>query len=64
MVSINPRPTSHNPPTRAVHSETSRPSETVHNKRRMMCGMERSGGFMTLAVITLAVVVIAGLSFG
>lgn len=62
MVSVNPRPASHAPPT---GGEMSTPIETVHNERGMMtCGMERSSGFMILAVIALAVVVVAGLSFG
>ena len=62
MVSVNPRPASHAPPTRA---EKSTPIETVHNERgMMMCGMGRSSGFMILALIALAVVIVAGLSFG
>jgi hypothetical protein len=64
MDSINPRPASHDPPTRAADAETSPPSESKHNERGMTCGMGRSGGLMTMAVIAVAVVVVAGFSFG
>ena len=64
MDSVNPRPASHDPPTRAADVETSPPSESAHNERGMTWGMRRSGGFMTMAVIAVAMIVVAGLSFG
>ena len=64
MDSVNPRPASHDPPTRTADAETSPPSESTCNGRGMTCGMGRSGGFMTIAVIAVAVIVVAGLSFG
>ena len=64
MDSINPRPTSHDPRTPATDAEVSPPSESTRNERGTMLGMGRSAGFMTAAVIALAVLVIAGLSFG
>src|SRR5229473_961958 len=64
MDSVNPRPASHDPPTRAADVETSPPSESAHNERGIRCGMGRSGGFVTMAVIAVAVIVVAGLSFG
>ena len=64
MDGINPRQASHDPTTLAADTETSSTTETARNERRMMCGMGRSGGLMTMAIVAVAVVVIAGLSFG
>src|SRR5713226_5726524 len=62
MDTATQRPTLHDPPTGAVDAENSLPSEPK-SERGMTCGMGRSGGFMTMAAIAAAVVVVAGLSF-
>jgi hypothetical protein len=63
MDSINPRPASHDPPTRAA-GEISPPTESTQDERGMTCGMGRSGPLMTMAAIAVAVIVVAGVSFG
>jgi len=64
MDTIAPRQASHDRPARPADAGTSPPTESMRNERGMSCGMGRSGGFMILAVIAAAVVVVAGLSFG
>ena len=63
MHSINPPPILHDPPTRAAESETSTPGDSAHKERGMTCGIGRSGRFV-MAVIAVAVIAVAGLSFG
>lgn len=64
MDGINPRPTSRDPPIRTAGAETSPSGKSTHNERGMTCGMGRSGGFMTMAVIAVALVIVASLSSG
>jgi len=67
MDSINPRPASHdqlNTPSGVADADRSTAREAIGNERAMTCGMGRSSGIMTMAAIAVAVVVIAGLSFG
>jgi hypothetical protein len=63
MNTITPRQASDDPAARPADAGTS-PTASTRNERGLTCGMGRSGGFMTLAVIAAAVVVVAGLSFG
>jgi hypothetical protein len=67
MDSINPRPASHDPsntPSGVVDADRSIARESTGNEHAMACGMGRSSGIMTMAAVAVAVVVIAGLSFG
>ena len=64
MEKINPRPGLINRPTSAADVQTSHPSDSTQNERGITCGIGRSGGFMTTAVIAAVGVVIAGLLFG
>ncbi len=67
MDSINPRPISHDPPNTpsgVADADPSTARESIGNERAMTCGMGRSSRIMTMAAIAVAVVVIAGLSFG
>lgn len=60
MDGIDPRAASHDPRTPAA----SRQSEFKRDESGMMFGMGRSAALTAVAVIALAVIVIAGLSFG
>ena len=60
---ITRRQASHDPPARPADAGIS-PTKSTRYERGMSCGMGRSSGFMILALIAAAVVVIAGLSLG
>ena len=64
METITPRQASQDLPARPADAGTAPPTEATRNERGTTCGMGRSGGFMTLAVIAAAMVVVAGFSFG
>jgi hypothetical protein len=64
MSSIDPRPAFHDQPARALDAETSPPGDFAHKECGMTCRMARSGGFTTMAVIAVAVIVVAGVSSG
>jgi hypothetical protein len=67
MNSINPRQASHdqpNPTIYATDAETTPRNKSERSERGMACGMGRSGGFVTLAIVATAAVVVVGLSFG